>query len=514
LVDAKGRDQMRRELAIWPRSQAPSLRRSWARPIEDGVDVAAGDTLGRRVTSLGDIPLAVLTAGTHHADSTGMPRRLARALYRLWLTMQDELAALSSDHVHVVALRSDHWIQIGHFTRGNTEIDGRPDVVVRAVRAVVRAARDRARLPPSGACSPGPPFAAGARRPAWICADRAWQYADAVQNGESQAILGPLTEAAIFLVLTVNPGEEEAVRDVLADVGGLKRSVGFRIPEGELSCVVGIGSQLWDRLFGRPRPAGLHPFPGFAGARHTAVATDGDLLFHLRAHRLDLCFELAQRLMERLAGHARVIDEVHGFRSFDDRDLLGFVDGTENPEGADAVTAVVVSEEDPRFAGGSYVVVQKYLHDLAAWDALAIEDQERAMGRTKLSDLELPDDVKPANSHVALTTIVDDDGEEHQIMRFNMPFGTVGAGEFGTYFIGYARSPDVIEQMLTNMFIGKPPGNYDRILDFSTAVTGNLFFVPTIDLLEDPPTSEAEEAPAAAPETGDASLGIGGLREG
>jgi porphyrinogen peroxidase len=335
-----------------------------------------------------------------------------------------------------------------------------------------------------------------------------------VENGESQSILAPLTEAAIFLVLTVDPGSEEAVRDVLADVTGLKRSVGFRIPEGELSCVVGLGSELWDRLIGPPRPAGLHPFPGFAGSRHTAVATDGDLLLHLRAHRLDLCFELAQRLMERFAGDARVVDEVHGFRSFDERDLLGFVDGTENPEGADALAAVVVGDEDPTFAGGSYVVVQKYLHDLAAWDALAIEEQERAIGRTKLSDLELPDDVKPANSHVALTTIVDDDGEEHQIVRFNMPFGSVGAGEFGTYFIGYARSPDVIEQMLTNMFVGKPPGNYDRILDFSTAVTGNLFFVPTIDMLEDSPTPEAEEAPTAEPGPSDASLGIGGLKEG
>jgi porphyrinogen peroxidase len=335
-----------------------------------------------------------------------------------------------------------------------------------------------------------------------------------VQNGESQSILAPLTEAAIFLVLTVDPDAEDAVRDVLADVGGLKRSVGFRIPEGELSCVVGIGSQLWDRLYGRPRPAGLHPFPGFAGARHTAVATDGDLLFHLRAHRLDLCFELAQRLMERLAGYAKVVDEVHGFRSFDDRDLLGFVDGTENPEGAAALAAVTVGDEDPRFAGGSYVVVQKYLHDLATWDALPTEEQERAIGRTKLSDLELPDEVKPANSHVALNTIVDEDGEEQQIMRFNMPFGSVGAGEFGTYFIGYASSPDVIEQMLTNMFIGKPPGTYDRILDFSTAVTGNLFFVPTIDVLEDPPPAEAAQAPAVEPAQDDGSLGIGDLREG
>jgi porphyrinogen peroxidase len=333
-------------------------------------------------------------------------------------------------------------------------------------------------------------------------------------TGESQPVLAPLTEAAIFLVLTVDPGAEDAVRDVLADVTGLKRSVGFRIPEGELSCVVGIGSELWDRLFGQPRPDGLHPFPGFAGARHAAVATEGDLLFHLRAHRLDLCFELAQRLMERFAGYAHVVDEVHGFRSFDERDLLGFVDGTENPEGAAALAAVVIGDADPAFAGGSYVVVQKYLHDLAAWDALAIEEQERAMGRTKLSDLELADDVKPANSHVALTTIVDEDGEEHQIVRFNMPFGSVGAGEFGTYFIGYARSPDVIEQMLTNMFVGKPPGNHDRILDFSTAVTGNLFFVPTIDFLDDPPTLQAAEPSVVELAKDDGSLGIGGLKEG
>jgi porphyrinogen peroxidase len=214
-----------------------------------------------------------------------------------------------------------------------------------------------------------------------------------------------------------------------------------------------------------------------------------------------------------------VVDEVHGFRSFDERDLLGFVDGTENPEGAAARDAVLIGDEDPEFSGGSYVVVQKYLHDLEAWDALPIEEQERAMGRTKLNDIEFPDELKPANSHIALNTIVDENGVEHQIMRFNMPFGRVGAEEFGTYFIGYARGPDVIEQMLTNMFIGKPPGNYDRILDFSTAVTGNLFFVPTVDFLDDPPTrapgatSETEDAPTAAEDVSqDGSLAIGSLR--
>jgi putative iron-dependent peroxidase len=345
----------------------------------------------------------------------------------------------------------------------------------------------------------------------------------AVDEPEPQAVLTPLTESAIFLVLTVDPGAEEVVRDLLADASGLKRSVGFRLPEGQLTCVTGLGSELWDRLFDGPRPAGLHPFPEIAGARHTAIATPGDLLFHIRAHRMDLCFELAQRLVARLSGHARVVDEVHGFRSFDERDLLGFVDGTENPEGAAAPAAVLIGAEDAQFAGGSYVVVQKYVHDLEAWDALPIEQQELAMGRTKLSDLELDDEVKPANSHVALNTIVDESGEERQIMRFNMPFGTIGAGEFGTYFIGYASSPDVIEEMLTNMFVGKPPGNTDRILDFSTALTGNLFFVPSGEFLDDPPTapdSANHEASApqdsaatrSRPATGDGSLGIGGLR--
>jgi pimeloyl-ACP methyl ester carboxylesterase len=146
LVDAKGRDQTKRELAIWPRSEVPALRRWWARPVREGVDLASSDALGRRVTSLDATPLAVVTAGTHAADSARMPPRLARSLYRLWLTMQDELAALSSDHVHVVALRSDHWIPIRRFYRSDRRIDGQPDVVVRAVQAVVGASRDHARL--------------------------------------------------------------------------------------------------------------------------------------------------------------------------------------------------------------------------------------------------------------------------------------------------------------------------------------------------------------------------------
>ncbi len=327
------------------------------------------------------------------------------------------------------------------------------------------------------------------------------------RGGTPQPVLTPLTAAAVFLVMTINHGGEREVRDLLGDLAGLQRSVGFRIPEGMLACVAGIGSQAWDRLFAGPRPAELHPFRALTGDRHRAVATPGDLLFHIRASRLDLCFELATQIMERLAGWITVCDEVQGFRYFDERDLIGFVDGTENPSGAAAADAAIIGDQDPEFAGGSYVIVQKYLHDVRSWNALPIEEQEKVIGRSKLSDIEMADGVKPANSHVALNTIVEPDGTQRQIFRANMPFGAPGHGEFGTYYIGYAATPEVTEQMLVNMFIGRPPGNYDRILDFSTAVTGSLFFVPSAEFLDDIP-----EPPGASARTLDGSLRIGSLQ--
>ncbi|AZC32009.1 putative dye-decolorizing peroxidase (DyP), encapsulated subgroup [Pseudomonas chlororaphis subsp. piscium] len=267
------------------------------------------------------------------------------------------------------------------------------------------------------------------------------------------------------------------------DVAGLTRSVGKRVPAGNLSCVCGFASAAWDRLFGGPRPASLHGFREFGPQERRAVATSGDILLHIRADQMDLCFELATQLISALGDAISVVDEVQGFRYFDMRSIIGFVDGTENPVGRKAIEFTLIGDEDPAFSGGSYVLVQKYLHNMNAWNELSVEEQERVIGRKKLSDIELDDAVKPTSSHSALTTITKD-GEEVKILRDNMPFGRPGAGEFGTYFIGYARSPEPIEQMLENMFVGRPAGNYDRLLDFSTAVTGGLFFVPSADLLE------------------------------
>jgi porphyrinogen peroxidase len=341
-----------------------------------------------------------------------------------------------------------------------------------------------------------------------------------------QPVVATLTRAAIFLVVTLNaaPQHDAAVRTLCGDLAGLRRAVGFRDLEGRLSCVMAFGSDAWDRLFAEPKPKDLHPFREIRG-RHHAVATPGDILFHIRATRMDLCFELATQIMSRIGGAVATADEVHGFNYFDDRDLMGFVDGTENPEDQAAIDATIIGEEDAGFAGGSYVIVQKYLHDLKRWNTLPIEEQEKIVGRTKLSDIELDDAVKPTSAHNALTTIVED-GKQLEIVRDNMPFGDVGRGEFGTYFIGYARSPHRIEQMLANMFIGKPPGNYDRLLDFSRAVTGTLFFVPSATFLENvaPETAAASTANPAANEAvardssksprspGDGSLGVGSLK--
>ncbi|HTB46583.1 MAG TPA: Dyp-type peroxidase [Acetobacteraceae bacterium] len=341
-----------------------------------------------------------------------------------------------------------------------------------------------------------------------------------------QPVVSSLTRAAIFLVVTVNSGQEHdaSVRTLCGDLAALLRAVGFRDLEGRLSCIMAFGSDAWDRLFGVPKPKDLHPFREIRG-RHHAVATPGDILFHIRATRMDLCFELATQIMARLRGAVVTADEVHGFNYFDDRDLIGFVDGTENPVDEAARDAAIIGEEDAAFAGGSYVIVQKYLHDLDKWNTLPIEAQEKIIGRTKLSDIELDDAVKPTSAHNALTTIVED-GKQLEIVRDNMPFGDVGKGEFGTYFIGYARSPHRIEQMLVNMFVGRPPGNYDRLLDFSRAVTGTLFFVPSATFLENVVTDTAALS-NSPPDTGeretedqsktrlsspDGSLGIGSLK--
>lgn len=291
-----------------------------------------------------------------------------------------------------------------------------------------------------------------------------------------QHVVDKPSRAALFLVLEIKDGGEQATRDMLTGFAGLFKSVNFRYNEGELYTVVGIGASMWPRLTSAPMPERLKEFEAIDAA-HKAPATPGDILLHFRANTYDLCHEMARQVLDQLGDAARVIDETHGFKYLDQRDLLGFVDGTANPLAEEALDTVLLGD-DADYPRGSYVTVQKYIHDLAKWNELSTEEQEKVIGRTKVDDIELDDDTKPTNSHVALNDL------EEDIYRENMVFGSFAAGEMGTYFIGYAKDPENVMERLRNMFIGKPEGNYDRILDFSTALTGTNFFVPSADLMK------------------------------
>ncbi|MFE6555765.1 Dyp-type peroxidase [Streptomyces sp. NPDC057746] len=332
-----------------------------------------------------------------------------------------------------------------------------------------------------------------------------------------QAVLETAEPAATFLLATLDDGGEEQARQLLVKLPSLVRAVLSRASGSRLTCVAGIGSDAWDRLFAGQRPVQLHPFREIAGDGRRAVATPADLLFHIRATSSDLCFELAVEIVNRLKGAATVVDEVVGFKYFGELDLLGFADGTENPTGQAASAAVLVGDEDRCFAGGAYVVVQKYLHDLDSWNALPVEQQQRIIGRTKATNIELDDATQEPDSHVALNKVLRPDGSEQQILRFNMPFGSAAKNEYGTYFIGYTRAPSVIEQMLCNMFLGTATASHDRILDFSRAVTGALFFVPSQTFLDNYLSRAAPSPPTTPPAHGGTehgSLGIGSLGRG
>lgn len=334
-------------------------------------------------------------------------------------------------------------------------------------------------------------------------------------NPESQNVLDYHGNNSIFIVWNFKP--DAAVKDaferVCALVINLNNSAATRYPDAGVSCVMGIGHDAWLRLqLPAPLPKELADFSPIAGKKHTAVATRGDLHFHLRGNDISVCYDMAAAISGILEPVATSVVEVHGFRYWDGRSILGFVDGTENPHGQqERAFFGLVGDEDPAYKGGSYLFVQKYIHDLNAFRALPVEEQEKVFGRSKKDDIEMPDDTKPSNSHIALANV----GDDEKIIRVNMPFGDMSTNEMGTYFIAYASTFRTVKKMLDNMFIGSPEGNYDRLLDFSTAKTGTLFFVPSLTFLDNIPAGVPEDNPGpASPEpSSDGSLGIGSLKK-
>ena len=301
---------------------------------------------------------------------------------------------------------------------------------------------------------------------------------------DSQNVTDYTNDNTIFMVWDFKDNLD--VKDVFSKLCklliNLNNSVNVRFPVSRASCVMGIGYDAWLRLgLPAPLPKELVNFAPIAGSKHTAVSTRGDLHFHIRADNTSICYDMASAITDVLSPVAVSTEEVHGFRYWDSRSILGFVDGTENPQGDDRELFSMVGDEDAAYKGGSYLFVQKYIHNLASWKELSTEQQEKVIGRSKANDIEMADDVKPANSHIALANV----GDDLKIVRDNMPFGNMSTNEMGTYFIAYASTFTTVQKMLNNMFVGSPAGNYDRILDFSTAKTGSLFFVPTFNMIDD-----------------------------
>ena len=298
--------------------------------------------------------------------------------------------------------------------------------------------------------------------------------------GEPQSgLLAEPSQHAIFTTLTIAGDGEAAVRRAAASLPGLTDEVSA-LGGAPVFSALGIGAAAWDRLFPAARPAELTPFKALEAGPRQAPATPADLFLQVRSDRYDLAFELTRRVLDPLGPAVTLVEQIHGFRYLDSRDLIGFVDGTENPQG-EAKAEVALVDDDPPFDGGSYVAIQRYVHDLAAWEAQPVAEQEKTIGRTKADDVEFAAEDKPPYAHIK-RAVVKEDGKSLEMLRQSMPYALPEAR--GLYFVAYAKHARVFDLSLESMVVGDGAGHHDRLLDYTRPVTGARFFVPAKDWLE------------------------------
>ncbi|MDR0366653.1 MAG: Dyp-type peroxidase [Bifidobacteriaceae bacterium] len=274
------------------------------------------------------------------------------------------------------------------------------------------------------------------------------------------------------------PAERAAIGELTDRLASILNSMRIRLPEAELKCAFGFSSRAWDYLFpGEPRPAQLEDFQGLSGNGFDMPGTPADLFLHLRASQRAVTYEVLDQLSQFIAPAATSLDRTNGFRYLEGRAIIGFIDGTEAPNTTDSAGYAIIGDEDPQFAGGSYAFAQKWIHNMSTWQALSTEEQERAVGRRKFSDVELEDEAKAPNAH-NIASKIEWDGEEQKIVRMNVAYHDTATGDTGTYFIGYSRRWFVTRDMLTQML-----AKSDYLLHFSQIVTGQLFFIPSRPML-------------------------------
>jgi len=303
-------------------------------------------------------------------------------------------------------------------------------------------------------------------------------------NTPQTAILPEAGQYAAFIIFNVDM-TRRACQHVIQQARrfpALLEALACQHPAAGLRGTVAFGAAFWERISPDSKPAQLCAFKALDGPVHHAPATGGDVFVHLHSARTDLNFLLLQRFYQALAKDVSVLDEVHGFRYLDSRDLTGFIDGTENPRGEDRAPVALIGAEDPRFAGGSYVLTQRYVHHLEQWCGLPVHDQERVIGRTREDSRELEGADKPATAHIS-RVVIEAQGEELEIVRHSMPYGRV-AGDSGLFFLAYSHELTIFDRMLARMYGLTDDGLADHLLDYTRPQSGAYFFAPSLALLQ------------------------------
>lgn len=299
-------------------------------------------------------------------------------------------------------------------------------------------------------------------------------------NTPQSGITPSANSFAYFLCLNIQ--DPAAAKELLLSIQKKAEQLSAQHPEAQLTSVIGVGLSAWKQLFKTKIPDGLINFSSISNSFTQAPATQFDLILHIRSERHDINFELASRVMGKCSSGLSCADETHGFRYLDNRDLTGFVDGTENPQTAEDRARVALTPGTSPFSQGSFIHIQRYIHKLSAWGSTSLQQQEDTIGRSKAENIEYSSDEKPLTSHIKRSGIKDKDGAPVEILRHSMPYGNTQ--ESGLFFISYAGQADRFPLMLDSMIKGDEHGNQDHLLKYTTAVSGAAFYAPPIEYLD------------------------------
>jgi len=294
-------------------------------------------------------------------------------------------------------------------------------------------------------------------------------------------IIAEASSDALFITLNINPSKINKVKNTLAIAPKLITDIQSQFPDANLHATVGISSQAWD-AFDDKRPCHLAPFPYIKGKEVEIEPTDVDLVLLIRSSRHDATYQLGNALYSALADSVSLVEEVNCFKYLDNRDLTGFVDGTENPEGEHRKNVALVGEEDSNFKNGSYFNLMRFVHDLDKWEKQDLKTQEDTYGRTKKDNQEYPSADKSVHAHTKRTSLKDENGRSMEILRQSIPYASLT--KKGLMFASYSKTPTIFNLMLESMIEGDENGNTDHLMKYTSAKTGQAFFVPAIEWLQ------------------------------